>query len=328
MTRRSLVFSAIICAIAFSTAAIAAEAPRVVVSIKPIHSLVAAVMQGAGAPTLLIGSGASPHTYSLKPSDARALQDAELIFWVGEGLETFLQKPLASLPKKARVIELAEADGVMLLGYRESAAWDPHLHGDHGRDERPQTHGHEHEHDEHADRQEASNMHIWLDAGNARAIVRAAVAALGEADAGRAALYRSNGEQAEARIDTLDRALRSELTPLAGRPYIVFHDAYQYLEHRYGLTPVGSITVNPERQPSAQRIMAIRKKIVDNHAVCVFSEPQFEPSLVKTVIEGTSTKVGVLDADGGVGVAPGPDAYFTIMQNLGDSLKGCLAAPS
>jgi zinc transport system substrate-binding protein len=282
-------------------------------------------MQGAGEPTLLIGSGASPHTYNLKPSDARALQNAELIFWVGEGLETFLQKPLASLPRKARVIEFAEAEGVMLLGYRESAAWEPHLHGDPGLDEGPQTHGHEHEH---ADRHEASNMHIWLDAGNARAIVRAAVAALGEADAGRAALYRSNGEQAEARIDTLDQALRSQLTPLAGRPYIVFHDAYQYLEHRYGLTPVGSITVNPERQPSAQRIAAIRKKIVDNSAVCVFSEPQFEPSIVKTLIEGMSTRIGVLDADGGVGVAPGPDAYFTIMQNLGDSLKGCLAAPS
>lgn len=171
-------------------------------------------------------------------------------------------------------------------------------------------------------------MHIWLDADNARAIVRAAVAALDEADPGRAALYRSNGEHAEARIDTLDQVLRSELTPLAGRPYVVFHDAYRYLERRYGLTPVGSITPNPERQPSAQRIAAIRKKIVDNNALCIFSEPQFEPSIVKTLIEGMSTKVGVLDADGGVGIAPGPDAYFTIMRNLGDSLKGCLAAPN
>jgi zinc transport system substrate-binding protein len=326
MTRRSLVLSAIACAIALTTAAIAAEPPRVIVSIKPIHSLVAAVMQGAGEPTLLIGSGASPHTSTLKPSDARALQEADLIFWVGESLETFLRKPLTSLPRKARVIELAEADDVRLLGYRESAAWEPHLHGDHGLEERSQTDEHEHERD--AAHVRGNDMHIWLDAGNARAIVRAAVAALVEADAGRAALYRSNGEQAEARIDTLDRALRSELTPLAGRPYVVFHDAYQYLEHRYGLTPVGSITVNPERQPSAQHIVAIRKKIVDNNAVCVFSEPQFEPSLVKTVTEGTGARVGVLDADGGIGIAPGPDAYFTIMQNLGDALKGCLAAPS
>ena len=186
----------------------------------------------------------------------------------------------------------------------------------------------ESEHGEHSHEHGGFDMHIWLDADNARAIVRAAVAALDEADPGHAALYRSNGEHAEARIDALDQALRSELTPLAGRPYVVFHDAYRYLERRYGLTPVGSITPNPERQPSAQRIAAIRKKIVDNNALCIFSEPQFEPSIVKTLIEGMSTKVGVLDADGGVGIAPGPDAYFTIMRNLGDSLKGCLAAPN
>ena len=126
MTRRYFVFCAIVCTTAFSTAAIAAEPPRVVVSIKPIHSLVAAVTQGAGEPTLLIGSGASPHTYSLKASDARAMQEADLIFWVGEGIETFLRKPLASLPKSARVVELAEAQGVMLLGHREGDGWEPH----------------------------------------------------------------------------------------------------------------------------------------------------------------------------------------------------------
>jgi zinc transport system substrate-binding protein len=250
---------AVVCAIAFNTAAIAAEAPRVVVSIKPIHSLVAAVMQGAGEPMLLIGSGASPHTYSLKPSDARALQEADLIFWVGEGMETFLRKPLTSLPKGAPVIELAEAPGVLLLGRREGEGWESHTHSEHEAAAAPSSeendkreHGHEHG---------GTDMHIWLDADNARAIVRAAVASLEKADPGRAALYRSNGNHAEARIDTLDRALRSELTPLAGRPYVVFHDAYQYLEHRYGLTSVGSITVNPERRPSAQRIAAIRKKI-------------------------------------------------------------------
>jgi zinc transport system substrate-binding protein len=326
MTKRLLVVGAIACAIAFTVTAFAAEPPRVVVSIRPIHSLVAAVMQGAGEPMLLIGSGASPHTYSLKPSDARALQQADLIFWVGEGMETFLRKPLASLPKGARTVELAEAPGVFLLGRREGEGWGPHTHSEHETAAAPSSE--ENDEGEHGHEHGRSDMHIWLDADNARAIVRAAVATLGETDPGRAVLYRSNGERAQSRIDALDQALRAELTPLAGRPYIVFHDAYVYLERRYGLTPVGSITMNPERQPSAQHIAAIRKKIVDNNAVCIFSEPQFEPSLVKTVIEGTGTKIGVLDADGGVGVAPGPDAYFTIMRNLGDSLKGCLAAPN
>jgi zinc transport system substrate-binding protein len=328
MTRCPLAGCAVFCAIAFSTAAIAAEPPRVVVSIKPIHSLVAAVMQGAGEPMLLIGSGASPHTYGLKPSDARALQEADLIFWVGEGMEAFLSKPLASLSTRARVVELAAARGVMLLGRRQSDGWEPHTHRDCDHQPTVSMSANDNEHEEHSHEHGGSDMHIWLDADNARAIVRAAVAALDEVDPGRAALYRSNGEHAEARIDTLDQALRSELTPLSGRPYVVFHDAYWYLEHRYGLTPMGSITVGPELQPSAQRIATLRKKILDNHPVCIFSEPQFEPSLVETMIEGTGARVGVLDAEGGLGIAPGPDAYFTIMRNLGDSLKGCLTAPN
>lgn len=324
----ALVGWAVLCALAFSTAVIASDPPRVVVSIKPIHSLVAAVMQGAGEPMLLIASGASPHTYSLKPSDARALQQADLIVWVGGGMETFLRKPLAALPKSSRVVELARAPGVVLLGQRQNDDGELHTRGDSNRESTVLMSTEEDERGEYRSEHGGSDMHIWLDADNARAIVRAAVAALEEVDPGRAALYRSNGERTEARIDALDRALRSQLTPLAGRPYVVFHDAYRYLEHRYGLTPIGSITVHPERPPSAQRIAALRKRVFDNHAICIFSEPQFEPSLVKTVIEGTGARVGTLDAEGGPGMAPGPDAYFTIMRNLGDSLKGCLTGPN
>lgn len=311
---------------------LAAEPPQVVVSIKPIHSLVAAVMQGSAEPKLLIPSGASPHTYSLKPSDARALQQADLVFWVGDGLETFLLKPLAALPARAQVVELAEAPGVTLLPYREDGPWEAHDHAaghadahDHGRVDKHEPHdeGHDHEH-------EAGklDMHVWLDAGNAQAMVRAAAAALTSADPERAETYAANAERTIARLQSMDGALRAELTPLAGRAYVVFHDAYQYLEHRYGLTPAGSITVSPERQPSAQRVRAIRAKVAGAGAVCVFSEPQFEPALVKTLIEGTPARTGVLDPDGGIGIPPGPDAYFTMMQDLGNSMRGCLAPGS
>lgn len=167
-------------------------------------------------------------------------------------------------------------------------------------------------------------MHVWLDADNARAIVRAAVAALIAADPDRAEVYRRNGERTDIRLTSLDQALRSELMPLAGRPYIVFHDAYGYLEHRYGLTQVGSITMSPERQPSALRIAAIRRKIVASKAACIFGEPQFEPALLMTVTEGMTIRVSVLDAEGGIDVPPGPDAYFAIMQNIGSALKACL----
>ena len=303
-------------ALAFATPASAAEPARVVASIKPIHALVAAVMQGAGSPILLIGGGASPHTYSLKPSDARALQNADVIFWVGKDLETFLEKPLTALPKTARVIELAAAPGVTLLRSHPTDFREEPLHAEGGRDWT--------EHTDDPGSQGGSDMHVWLDADNARAIVRATVAALIAADPDRAEVYWGNGERTETRIAALDQALRSELAPLAGRPYVVFHDAYRYLEHRYGLTPVGSITLSPERQPSARRVAAIRRKIVASKATCIFGEPQLEPALLKTVSEGITIRIGVLDAEGGSEVAPGADAYFATMRNIGNALKACL----
>ncbi|QLH40687.1 MAG: zinc ABC transporter substrate-binding protein [Defluviicoccus sp.] len=309
---------------------LASAPPEVVVSIKPIHSLVAAVMDGSAEPTLLVPSGASPHTYSLRPSDARALQSSDLVFWVGDGLETFLQKPLAALVQQARVVELVDTPGLTLLPYRSNGPWEAHVHGsaahdegddddehDHGRDEDP---GHEHAH--------GIDMHIWLDAGNAETIVHAVATALASADPDRAPLYAANADRTVARLKALDGTLHTSLAPLAGRPYIVFHDAYQYIEHRYGLTPAGSITVSPERQPGAQRVAAIRRKIIGLGAVCVFSEPQFQPALVQTLIEDTPARTGVLDPIGGPDVSPGPQAYFTMMQTIVHSIRECLAPGS
>ena len=316
MARPFLTVLALVAAIALSARSHADDLPQVIATIKPIHSLVAMVMQGAGQPRLLIESGASPHTYSLKPSDARALQQADVVFWVGEGLETLLHKPLQALPEKARVVELAHASGVALLPYRRSGPGAPHAHDG----------GHDHGDDAHAEG--GVDMHIWLDAGNAQAIVRAAAAALAEADGSRADLYRTNAEQAVVRLQQLDATLRDRLAPLAARPYVVFHDAYQYLEHRYGLSPIGSITVNPDRQPSARRVAAIRSQITASGAVCVFSEPQFEPKLVQTLIEGTTARTGVLDAEGGAAVPAGAEAYPTIMLDIAGALRTCLGRSS
>jgi zinc transport system substrate-binding protein len=329
MKRVFLIVSLLLAGVVLTPRADAAPPPQVIATIKPIHSLVAMVMQGVGEPRLLIGTGASPHTYSLKPSDARALQQADVVFWVGESLETFLEKPLRTLPKGARVVELAKAAGVTLLAYRDAGPWEAHTHGHAETSEQTQDHDHEHAYGDahghsHDDAHIGADMHIWLDPANARAIVLAAASALSEADPDRAALYRSNAERAVAQLQALDEELRQTLTPLASRPYIVFHDAYQYLEHRYGMTPVGSITVNPERQPSAQRVAAMREKITHGAAVCVFAEPQFEPKLVQTLIEGTKARAGVLDADGGVGIPAGVEAYPMIMRNLSNALRACL----
>ncbi|MBP2311640.1 zinc ABC transporter substrate-binding protein [Azospirillum soli] len=287
-----------------------AEVPKVVASIKPVHSLVASVMQGVGEPALVVKGAASPHTHALKPSDAKALADADLVFWIGPELEGFLAKPLQATAKKATAVELLEAKGVRLLDAREGGAWDDHGHG--------HKHDHEHGHEE-------ANTHIWLSPTNARAMVDAIAAELTQKDPANAAAYKANAERTARRIEDLDAELKAALAPVTGKPFVVFHDAYQYFEAHYGLNGVGAITVNPERRSSAKRLSDIRAKITALGAACVFAEPQFEPALVDTIVEGTKAKKGVLDPEG-ADLPDGPDLYPTLMRNVAAALTGCLGS--
>jgi zinc transport system substrate-binding protein len=347
-----------------------AAAIDVVASIKPVHSLVASVMQGIGEPVLLVKGTGSEHSYSLRPSEARALEQAEVVFWVGETMETFLIKPLRALAGNATVIELWEVPDLTLLATREGGMWEAHEHGDehagadagHGEGEHAQQHeehadqhgeegehvehdesehteerpgdgerGEEHEAEHADDEQEAAaghahgetDMHIWLDPDNAKVLAAAIASALADADPGNAAIYRSNAERLREQLDELDRSLAVGLASVADRPYVVFHDAYQYFEHRYGVKAVGAITINPTLRPSAQRLREIHARLEELDAACVFAEPQFEPTLVDTVIEGTSAKKGVLDPLGAA-LEAGPDQYFGLLNGLADSLVQCL----
>ena len=302
------------------------EAPDVVASIKPVHSLVAGVMAGVGEPTLLVKGAASPHSYALKPSDAAALEGADLIFWVGEGFELFLAKPLQSLADESRVIELADTDGLTLLAPREGGLWEPHLdaHGvDEDHDHDGEAHGDDQEHHAH----DAFDGHLWLDPHNARLMAGRIAEVLAERDPAHADLYKANGEALQAKLDALDAELTSRLAPVKRLPFIVFHDAYQYFEERYGLAGVGSITVSPEQPPSARRLQEIRDKIATHGARCVFREPNFEPALVDTVIAGTPARSGVLDHEG-ASLTEGPELYFDLMRALANSLGTCLASSS
>jgi zinc transport system substrate-binding protein len=314
----------------------------VVASIKPVHSLVAGVMAGIGEPVLLVKGASSPHGYSLRPSDARALDEAQVVFWIGENLETYLTKPLQALSAAAHVVPLSEAEGVRLLPAREGGVWEEH-HEPQGRNEQGQGGHDEDEHDararavhakeaeheleqergEHAHEHGRFDMHIWLDPHNAGAMVDAIVAGLSEADPAHAPVYRDNGREVHQRLEQLDDALRSELAVIADRPFVVFHDAYQYLEERYGLNAVGTISVDPGRRPGARRLATIQSSLSELDAACVFAEPQFEPALVDTVIEGTNAKKGVLDPLG-ADLEAGPDLYFQLMSRLADSLIECL----
>jgi zinc transport system substrate-binding protein len=299
----------------FTLPSIAAAAPQVTVSILPIHSLVAGVMQGIAEPALLVPVGALPHTYALKPSDARTLQSSDVVFWVGEQLENYLEKPLESLAGRARIIAASRIPGIMLLPTRKGGAFDAHDH-DLG-----------HKHDNGAKKgavpQAEPDMHLWLDPDNAKVIVQHAAAQLSAADPANAATYAANSQKMDARLTALDSAIRSRLAPVTDRAYIVFHDAYQYFEQHFGTRIAGSVTISPDQAPSAKRLTELRRRIRTAKAVCVFREPQFPAPVVDTLLSGTDVKAGVLDPEG-ADLTPGPDAYFTLMERIGDSLAGCL----
>ncbi|QJE74680.1 zinc ABC transporter solute-binding protein [Aerophototrophica crusticola] len=308
--------AALLIPLALAPAALAQGAPPdVVATVKPLHSLVAGVMQGVGTPHLLVQGAANPHAFSLKPSDAKALAGAELVVWVGPELETFLQKPLAAVAGKARLLPLMTAPGVQAVETRAGGVWDQHDHG-HGH-----GHGHSHGPDDHGGG--GPDGHIWLDPRNAKAITDAVAEALAALDPARAATYRANAEAQRARIDSLDAELAATLAPVAKKPFIVFHDAYHYLERRYGLSAAGAITVSPERRPGAARLSALRERIRQAGAACVFAEPQFAPALVQTVAEGTNARTGTLDPEG-ANIPDGPELYFSLMRFNAKSLADCL----
>ena len=269
--------------ILFAATVARAVAPSVVVSVKPLHAIVAAVMTGVALPRLLVKGGASPHDYAMRPSDAAALHDAELIVWVGETFELFLAKPLEALAGDAEVVSLMKLAG---------AGEDPH---------------------------------IWLDPDNARKIAQRVAAALSTLDPDNRDRYQSNTAAFSARLDVLDAALRATLATVVDQPYLVYHDAYGAFERRYGLARVAAITVNPQRKPGAKSIAALKELIRETGARCLFGEPQFTPALLGALIEDSTARIGELDPLGAT-LRPGPEAYFTLMRNLADSLRECLEA--
>ena len=308
----------------------ACDAPEVVVSIKPIHALVAGVMGETGTPRLIIEGSASPHTYQMRPSEAEALQTADLVIWVDETLEAFLERPIANLGAGAEIVTLHRVAGMRLLRNREGGIWDssstqPHdgenadTHGSDAHDSDAHdsdAHGHDHAHGE-------LDAHIWLDPRNAARIVEAVAEALIRIHPEAAAVYRRNAAAMQARIATLETSLREQLAPVRRHAFVVFHDGYQYFEHAFELNGIGAVTLDPTRLPSAKRLTSLRRALTEHDVQCLFTEPQFEPRLALTVIEGTEVRTSVIDLLG-ADVAAGADAWFDIMRRIGDSVAGCL----
>lgn len=320
--------------------AAAAETPRVVVTLKPVHALAAGVMAGVAEPELLMPGGGSPHAYALKPSQAKSLAEAGLVIRVSESLETFLDRAIGNLAEDATVVTLDETPGLTLHKVREGGLWESHDHDaeahgggagkdhddhaghDHGHGK--ETHGHAgHKEEEHGHAHGEHDAHIWLDPENARAMTAHIAAQLSRTWPAHADAFTANAERIAQRAAELDGELKASTAPLHGKPYIVFHDAYRYFEERYGLHPAGSITVSPGRAPGAGRLLEIRDRIQESGAICVFAEPQFEPKLVATLTEGSGARRGVLDPLGAA-LKEGPELYFTLMRNLARDLRACL----
>lgn len=270
-------------------------APKVVVTLQPIHSLVSGVMDGVGRPVLLMQSGDSAHGQALKPSQAAALERADLVFWIGGQLERNLAGRLPTLAPGARVIPLSEAEGVRLrpLAGGAKGAWD---------------------------------MHIWLDPGNAKAIVRGVASALIQADGEHATAYRANAGKLLDRLAALEGALEKTFKPLGGIPFVVDHQAYGYLAARFGLNVVGAIARLPGDTPSARRMVALRRLMERRNVRCILGEWRKPPALVRALIRGKAIRTGTMDPIG-VGLSPGPQAYFLLMKGLARTLRQCLAAP-
>lgn len=378
--------AAVVALLAGAGAAVA-EVPQVAADIAPVHGLVARVMQGLGEPALVVPPGASPHGYAMRPSEARALDQADVVFWLGEALTPWLEGPLEELAGDAHRIELLESEGTTVLPFREGARFEAHAHddqeehgdhddhsghedhadhdghGDHGHAEHAEAaahaghddhedHGHEdhaeghddhaghdghegHDHEEHAGEHghedhadahghhhEGADPHAWLLPANAQAWLDVIAEELAEHDPDNAAAYRANAEAGKQEIAETVASVSATLEPFRAKPFIVFHDAYQYFEQGFGLSAAGAISLSDAVKPSPARVAEIRDVVTELKVACVFSEPQFNPGLVATVLDGTAVGTAVLDPLG-AGLEPGPQFYPALLQEIGAAIAGC-----
>ena len=322
---------------------------KVVATIKPIHSLASYLMDGVGKPDLIVDGYASPHGFALKPSHAKMLQDADIIFWVGENIENFLEKPLKSIAKNAEKIELMEIKKLTKLKFRERNIFDEHDdhgHDDHAKKDDHDDHDHDkkghkeddhddHDHDKKGHKEEGHDdhghgheghahgefdPHIWLDPMNAKIILDEMAIHLIENDQKNEKKYKENLKSAHKDLDKLTKKIKSDLNK--DFKSVVFHDAYQYFEKRFGINILGAFTVNTDVMPGAEQLAKIREVIEHDKVSCIFSEPQFNPDIIKAVAKDMNIATGVIDPLGAT-LDPGKDLYFDLINNMSKSFKGC-----
>ena len=323
---------------------------KVVTTIKPLHSLISSVMEGVGEPSLIIEGTSNPHTFVFKPSHAQMLEEADIVFWIGEDLEAFMEKPLDSLADNATKISFMELSSIEKLKFREENIFDDH--DDHGHDDHD---GHEDEHEGHDDHDDDGHKeddhddhdghedeheghddhghndhdghnhgefdaHIWLDPSNAIKMVLEISHELSEADPDNAAKYEQNENKTIASLNNLIDEINSSIPKDAS--YVVFHDAYQYFENRFGVSSAGALTLNPDVLPGAKQIDAIQDLIQDKNIKCIFSEPQYNPKIIETLAADMKISTGIMDPLGAF-IDQGPEMYQNLILDIANSLKDC-----
>ncbi len=310
-----------------------ADTPQVAVDIAPVHSLVARVMDGVGTPDLIIQPGASPHEYSLRPSEAAALQNANLVFWIGPDLTPWLTDTIKTLAPDAAVTALMEVDGTIKLEFREGALFEAHAHEDDDDhvDEAHDDHDEEARHDDHDDDetgheghgQGAHDPHAWLSPQNAMTWLNVIAGQLSAADPDNAGAYFTNAAAGRTEMEALIGEVIATLDPVRDGQFLVFHDAYQYFEMDFDFPASGAISIGDASDPSPARIAEIQDRIAEQGIDCVLAEPQFNPGLVATVLDGTEAGTGMLDPLGS-DLEPGPALYSQLIRNLSTALAGCM----
>ena len=302
-----------------------AEVPRVAVDITPVHSLVARVMDGVGTPDLIIQSGASPHEYSLRPSEASALQEANVIFWIGPDLTPWLTEAIETLAPNAAVTSLLETEGTIELEFREGALFEAHDHDDHAEEEGHDDHddhAEEEGHDDHDDHG-AHDPHAWLSPQNAANWLNVIAGQLSAADPENAGAYFANAVAGRAEMDALVSQVNATLDPVRGGRFVVFHDAYQYFESDFDFPASGAISIGDASDPSPARIAEIQARITDEGISCVLAEPQYNAGLVTTVLGGSDANTGVIDPLGS-DLELGATLYPQLINDMATALAGCL----
>ena len=308
--KNTLLFAALSAAL-WGSATQAANA-AVVASLKPLGFIASAIADGVTDTQVLLPDGASEHDYSLRPSDVKRLQGADLVVWIGPEMEAFMEKSVKNIPnaKQVTIAQLNDVKPLLMKGADDDD--EDHGHSDAGGEKSD-------EHHHHGD----YNMHLWLSPEIARASAVAIHEKLVELMPQSRAKLDANLKDFEAQLASTEKQVGNELAPLKGKGYFVFHDAYGYFEKQFGLTPLGHFTVNPEIQPGAQRLHEIRTQLVEQKATCVFAEPQFRPAVVESVARGTSVRMGTLDPLG-TNIKLGKTSYSEFLSQLANQYASCL----